>query len=144
MIFAGPSRTPEQWYQAADLLLFPSRYEAFSRVTLEAAGCGLPIVAHAINGTEDLITHGENGFLSAMGVDALRAHVLQLRDDTALRTRMRAAIAATSARYAAAAFVEGAPSIPNDSMTCRRSPRARSLSAPSRAAAIIFLGVRCE
>ena len=34
------------------------------------------------------------------GVDALRAHVLQLRDDTALRTRMRAAIAATSARYA--------------------------------------------
>src|SRR6478609_1586207 len=29
------------------------------------------------------------------------------------------------------------------STTCRRSPRARSLSAPSRAAAIIFLGVRC-
>ena len=98
--FAGPSREPQHWYQAADLLLFPSRYEAFSLVTLEAAGCGLPIVAHAINGTEDLITHGENGFLSAMGVEALRAHVLQLRDDTALRTRMRAAIAATSARYA--------------------------------------------
>ncbi len=98
--FAGPSREPHLWYQAADLLLFPSRYEAFSLVTLEAAGCGLPIIAHAINGTEDLLVHGENGFLSAMGVEALRAHVLQLRDDTALRARMRTAIAATSQRYA--------------------------------------------
>lgn len=98
--FVGPSRVPQQWYQAADFLLFPSRYEAFSLVTLEAAGCGLPIIAHAINGTEDLVTQGENGFLSPMGVDALRAHVLQLRDDTALRERMRLAIAETSQRYA--------------------------------------------
>lgn len=98
--FVGPSREPQRWYQAADLLLFPSRYEAFSLVTLEAAGCGLPIVAHAINGTEDLLVHGDNGFLSATGVDALRAYVLRLRDDTALRERMRAAIAATSLRYA--------------------------------------------
>lgn len=97
--FAGRSAAPQEWYQAADLLLFPSRYEAFSLVTLEAAGCGLPIVAHAINGTEDLIVHGENGFLSAMGVEALRAHVLQLRDDTALRERMRQAIATTAQRY---------------------------------------------
>ncbi len=100
VIFAGPSRTPEQWYQAADLLLFPSRYEAFSLVTLEAAGCGLPIVAHAINGTEDLIVDGENGFFSEMGPDALRARVLRLRDDSALLARMRTAIAATSRRYA--------------------------------------------
>lgn len=98
--FAGPSPTPERWYQAADLLLFPSRYEAFSLVTLEAAGCGLPIVCHAINGTEDLIVHGENGFLSALGAEALRTHVTQLRDDSALRARMRVAIARTSARYA--------------------------------------------
>lgn len=98
--FAGPSATPERWYRAADLLLFPSRYEAFSLVTLEAAACGLPIVCHAINGTEDLVVQGENGFLSAMGAEALRTHVVQLRDDTALRARMRAAISATSQRYA--------------------------------------------
>lgn len=100
VVFAGPSREPQRYYQAADLLLFPSRYEAFSLVTLEAAACGLPIVAHAINGTEDLIVDGENGILSAPGADALRAHVTRLRDDTALRTRLRAAIAATSQRYA--------------------------------------------
>lgn len=98
--FAGPSSEPERFYQAADLLLFPSRYEAFSLVTLEAAACGLPIIAHAINGTEDLLVHGENGFLSAPGPEALRAHLLTLRDDSALRARMRAAIATTSLRYA--------------------------------------------
>ena len=34
-------------------------------------------------------------------------------------------------------------SVAKASTTCRRPPRARSESAPSRAAAIIFLGVRC-
>ena len=99
VLFAGASRTPEQWYQAADLLLFPSRYEAFSLVTLEAAACGLPIVAHAINGTEDLVTPGQDGFLSEMGPEALRDCVLRLRDDAGLRDRMRTGIARTSQRY---------------------------------------------
>ena len=43
-----------------------------------------------------------------------------------------------------AVFVLGAESRPKLSTTCRRSPRARSDRMPSRAAAIIFLGVRCE
>lgn len=46
---------------AADLFLFPSRYEAFSLATLEAAACGLPIIASRINGTEDFIEEGETG-----------------------------------------------------------------------------------
>ncbi len=46
---------------ACDLFLFPSHYEAFSLATLEAAACGLPIIATRINGTEDLIEPGRNG-----------------------------------------------------------------------------------
>lgn len=99
VLFPGPSSQPEQWYQAADFLLFPSRYEAFSLVTLEAAASGLPIVAHAINGTEDLITDGENGFLSEWGSEALRAHVIALRDDRARRERMRERAVEVSRRY---------------------------------------------
>ena len=97
--FVGPSAEPERWYQAADLLLFPSRYEAFSLVTLEAAASGLPIIAHAINGTEDLITDGENGCLSEWGAEALRAHLTRLRDDQVLRARMGAAAAVSAQRY---------------------------------------------
>lgn len=46
---------------SADLFLFPSHYEAFSLATIEAAACGLPILATKINGTEDFIQPGVNG-----------------------------------------------------------------------------------
>jgi glycosyltransferase involved in cell wall biosynthesis len=99
VIFAGPTRTPEDYYAACDAFLFPSRYEAFSLVTLEAAASGLPIIAHAINGTEELVRDGENGWLVPPGADALRSKLLILRDDTARRARMSAAAVASSRRY---------------------------------------------
>lgn len=46
---------------SCDVFLFPSRYEAFSLATIEAAACGLPVLATRINGTEDFIQPGENG-----------------------------------------------------------------------------------
>ena len=61
VIFAGFRRDVHEGLAAADLFLFPSRYEAFSLATLEAAACGLPIIAARINGTEDFIKPGVNG-----------------------------------------------------------------------------------
>jgi glycosyltransferase involved in cell wall biosynthesis len=46
---------------SSDIFLFPSWYEAFSLATIEAAACGLPVVATSINGTEDFIQPGING-----------------------------------------------------------------------------------
>ncbi len=46
---------------SSDLFLFPSHYEAFSLATIEAAACGLPILATSINGTEDFIVPGVTG-----------------------------------------------------------------------------------
>jgi glycosyltransferase involved in cell wall biosynthesis len=99
VIFVSPTPTPEQYYAASDLFLFPSRYEAFSLVTLEAAAAGLPIVAHRINGTEELVQDNVNGWLVPPSADALRDKVTVLRDDRALRDRMAAAAVAISARY---------------------------------------------
>lgn len=61
VIFGGFRRDMPQALAAADLFLFPSWYEAFSLATIEAAACGLPVVATRINGTEDFISPGENG-----------------------------------------------------------------------------------
>ena len=97
--FAPPSDAPHDYYAACDAFCFPSRYEAFSLVTLEAAAAGLPIVAHAINGTEELVRNGENGWLVPVGAEALREKLQLLRDDGALRARLSAGAVASSARY---------------------------------------------
>jgi glycosyltransferase involved in cell wall biosynthesis len=99
VMFPGASRAPQDWYAASDAFVFPSRYEAFSLVTLEAAASGLPIVAHAINGTEELVRDDENGWLVPFGADALRAKIELLRDDPARRARMSAAAVESSRRY---------------------------------------------
>jgi glycosyltransferase involved in cell wall biosynthesis len=99
VVFPGPSKAPQDWYAACDAFVFPSRYEAFSLVTLEAAASGLPIIAHAINGTEELVRNDENGWLVPVGVDALREKIELLRDDSARRARMSAAAVASSRRY---------------------------------------------
>ena len=99
VIFPGPSRAPQDWYAACDAFVFPSRYEAFSLVTLEAAAAGLPIVAHAINGTEELVRNGVNGWLVPSGADALREKIELLRDDSARRAWMSAAAVESSRRY---------------------------------------------
>jgi glycosyltransferase involved in cell wall biosynthesis len=61
VVFGGFRKDVEKAMGAADLFLFPSYYEAFSLATIEAAACGLPIVATKINGTEDFIVPGETG-----------------------------------------------------------------------------------
>ena len=99
VIFPGPSQAPQEWYAASDAFLFPSRYEAFSLVTLEAAASGLPILAHAINGTEELVRDDENGWLVPAGADALREKIVLLRDDPSRRARMSLAAVASSRRY---------------------------------------------
>lgn len=98
--FVGKTTSPERWYAAADVLLHPSRYEAFSLVTLEASASGLPIIAHAINGTEELVEPGVNGFLTDFGGDALREPLVALRDDAERRETMSAASLERSRRYA--------------------------------------------
>jgi glycosyltransferase involved in cell wall biosynthesis len=99
VMFPGASAAPQDWYAASDVFVFPSRYEAFSLVTLEAAASGLPIVAHAINGTEELVRDGENGWLVPVGADAMREKIEILRDDPVRRARMSAAAVESSRRY---------------------------------------------
>ena len=99
VLFPGPSRAPEEWYAASDVFVFPSRYEAFSHVTLEAVASGLPVIAHAINGTTELVRDGENGWLVPEGAEAIREKVELLRDDAARRARMSGAAVASAGRY---------------------------------------------
>jgi len=48
--FVGVTDAPERLYAAADLLVLPTRYDPFANVSIEALGCGLPVVTTASNG----------------------------------------------------------------------------------------------
>ena len=51
------------WYRAADVLLMPSRSESFGLVALEAAACGLPVVASAVGGLQKIVEDSSSGYL---------------------------------------------------------------------------------
>ena len=51
------------YYRAADVLVMPSRSESFGLVALEAAACGVPVVAAAVGGLRTLVKDGLTGYL---------------------------------------------------------------------------------
>ncbi|MEJ7811818.1 MAG: glycosyltransferase family 4 protein [Gemmatimonadaceae bacterium] len=99
VLFAGLSRTPERYFAAADVFVVPSRYETFSMSTLEAEASGLPILASRMNGVEDRIHEGVNGYIVGTDPAAIRDKIIALRDDPALLGRMSTAAATASRRY---------------------------------------------
>ncbi len=60
---ACPHELLSTYYRAADVCLVPSRSESFGLVALEAAACGVPVVASAVDGLTHLVDHGKTGYL---------------------------------------------------------------------------------
>ena len=86
--FGGFRRDMAPALGAADVFFFPSRYEAFSLATIEAAACGLPLVASCINGTEDFITPGETGYFIEHNADNAAKVLQPLLENRDLRKTM--------------------------------------------------------
>lgn len=61
--FEGASRSIQEAYQASDLLVFPSLYDPFANVCLEALACGLPVLTTGTNGSAEIITEGLDGYV---------------------------------------------------------------------------------
>ncbi len=80
-VFARPDGEIAGYYGAADALLFPSQYESFGLVVLEAMASGIPVItSRAVAFGDEAIRDGENGFVveSPSDVDGLveRARLL--------------------------------------------------------------------
>lgn len=58
-----PHHILSTYYRTADVVVVPSRSESFGLVALEAAACGVPVVASAVGGLLSLVDHGDTGFL---------------------------------------------------------------------------------
>lgn len=78
-------------YQSADVFAFPSFEEGMPNVVLEAMASGLPIVTTDIYGNRELVTDGDNGYLTPPADTLALQHALTtLAQDVALRSRMGA------------------------------------------------------
>ena len=59
--------TRNQMYAVADVAIFPSRYEPFGIVALEAMAAGTPVVVAAGSGLGEVVAPGETGLCVAPG-----------------------------------------------------------------------------
>jgi len=95
-----PHHILSTYYRSADVVILPSRSESFGLVALEAAACGVPVVASAVGGLLSLVDHGETGFLVPDRDPLHFAKALgQILDEPALAAAMSAAAAERAGRY---------------------------------------------
>ena len=52
-----------RYYANAEVFVFPSRWETFGIVMIEAMACGTPVAAYPCQGPEDVVEPGVTGFL---------------------------------------------------------------------------------
>lgn len=88
-------------YSAADVLVAPFLEDNLPNVVLEAAACGLPVVAFDAGGLPDVVRHRETGWLAPLrDADALAAGIAWVLEDD----DRRAALAAASRSLAETTF----------------------------------------
>lgn len=93
VVFAGFRDDAMATLDAVDVLLHPSRFDAFPTALLEAMSARVPVVATAVGGIPEIVRDGETGTLidpEAGGTEIADA-LAPLLDDPSLRDRLGAA-----------------------------------------------------
>ena len=81
-------------YMKSDCFIMPSYREGFPNTVMEAGAMGLPSIVTDINGSREIIIHGENGLIvPSKDTDALNEAMKQMLLDSSAREKM-----ATNAR----------------------------------------------
>lgn len=76
-------------YIKSDCFVMPSYREGFPNTVMEAGALGLPSVVTDINGSREIIIHGENGLIvPSKNTDALYKAMKQMVEDMSAREKM--------------------------------------------------------
>jgi UDP-glucose:(heptosyl)LPS alpha-1,3-glucosyltransferase len=99
--FANPAGDIHRYFAAADALVFPSLYDSFGFVVLEAMASGVPVVVSRQAGASELVVPGQNGFVLDDPGDphALAKLAGQALDDGAFWRRLAAGARDTAEMY---------------------------------------------
>lgn len=78
-----------QLLKSANCLALPSLWEGMPNIVLEAMASGLPVVVSQVEGTAELIQHGETGLLAKPGsVEELKTALDAILNDAGLSKRL--------------------------------------------------------
>ena len=89
VMFLGNRPNVEEILWATDVSVLTSDYEGLSNVLLESMASGVPVVATDFAGVEELITHGETGFVVRRGdVSGMADRIESLLRDAEQRRRV--------------------------------------------------------
>jgi len=99
IIFTGFVPEIKNYYAASDIFVFPSFYEAFPGVILEAAASGLPILVTKVNGAEEVVVDSINGFFIKRNPEDIANKINLLIRDSNLRKQMGESVYKTAQKY---------------------------------------------
>lgn len=78
-----------KYYSQGSLFVMPSLEEGLAKVIVEAMACGLPVIATANTGAEDIFQHGREGFIIQAGdAEALKEKILYMYNNHAACSEM--------------------------------------------------------
>ena len=87
VVFAGMRKDVPQLLAASDIFVLPTLTEALPTVLAEAMAARLPLIASRVGGIPEMITNGQNGFLTEpedlKGLASACIHLLKNRDERA-------------------------------------------------------------
>ncbi|WP_340680318.1 glycosyltransferase [Paraglaciecola sp.] len=87
-------------YLGLDLFVFPSRFDTFGNVILEAFVHGMPTLAYNSKGPKDIIQHEVNGYL-VDDIESMAARIVTFFNEPAKQDKMRQKARQRAAQYQA-------------------------------------------
>ncbi len=73
--FEGATQSIQDAYRQADLFLFPSLYDPFANVVLEALACGAPTLTTTTNGSSEVVNEDQTGYVVDYPSDQLSEQI---------------------------------------------------------------------
>ena len=83
-----------------DLFVFPSRFDTFGNVILEAFVHGMPTLAYNCKGPKDIIQHEVNGYLEE-DIEGMAARIVAFFSEPSKQEQMRQKARQRAAEYQA-------------------------------------------
>ncbi len=93
IIFQGVQHDVTPYYGAADAFVFPTLYDPFPNVIIEALATGLPTITSTKCGAAEVIEHGKDGFIcDSLDINSIAEFMQKLQDINLLNGMSNAAL----------------------------------------------------